>query len=293
MTSFNPQSLYDHDVLKQPRPIDSTDNYQLTWRLGKLLVGFSHQIKQPYLPPLERQEWLVDCLSHSPAQQVGLEPTLGEARLRFWAEASLQADKTVFLRLPSNPTLPRKQQPLHWWVKCSIDRIVATLLLLLLSPLMLGLGLMLAIDGADPIFVREWRVGERGKLFQVLKFRTHQTRLQPWLQKYRLHELPQLVNVLQGDMSLVGPRPLNLREATQLRPQERQRLNLLPGLTGIWRSEEWQFTKTPVAAGIPHGALPTTVHQAEAANLPTWSLWKDAQSLLSAVAKVFSSIRQS
>lgn len=290
MTSFTPQSLYDCYVLKQPKPVDSPHSYKLTWRLGKLLVGFADQVRQPYLPPLERKEWLVDCLSHSPTQQVGLDPALGEARLRFWAEASLQAEKPVFLRLPSSPALPSKQQPLSWWVKCLLDRIVAAFLLLILSPLMLGLGLVLLSNSSEPVLVRDWRIGERGRLFQVFQFRTNNTRLKFWMRKYRLHELPQLVNVLQGEMSLVGPRPLNLQEATQLSPQEWQRLNVLPGLTGIWRGEDWQRSKTPIAAGVPHGALTAAVHQLEAESFDNWSIWKDLQVFLITMPRVFSGI---
>ena len=143
----------------------------------------------------------------------------------------------------------------------------------LLALPVLGLGVMLMtlvtrLIAPGPVFFRQERVGYRGRRFKIYKFRTmkvgadatvHQnhfkqliasnapmvkldalrdTRLIPggWLLRASgLDELPQLINVLCGDMSLVGPRPCLPSEFEQFRPWQRERVNTLPGLTGLWQ----------------------------------------------------------
>ena len=109
--------------------------------------------------------------------------------------------------------------------KRAFDLIVAALALLLLSPLLLIVALLVRADGPGPVMFRQQRVGLRGRLFHIHKFRTmvadapalglpltvgddaRITRTGRWLRRTRLDELPQLFDVLLGDMSLVGPRP--------------------------------------------------------------------------------------
>ena len=109
--------------------------------------------------------------------------------------------------------------------KRAFDLVVAALALLLLSPLLLIVALLVRADGPGPVMFRQQRVGLRGRLFHIHKFRTmvadapalglpltvgddaRITRTGRWLRRTRLDELPQLFDVLRGDMSLVGPRP--------------------------------------------------------------------------------------
>ena len=109
--------------------------------------------------------------------------------------------------------------------KRGFDLCIAALALLLLSPLLLLLALWIRLDSPGPVLFRQQRVGRFGALFQIRKFRTmvvdgatcgalitaaddaRVTRAGRWLRRYRLDELPQLLDVLQGSMSLVGPRP--------------------------------------------------------------------------------------
>lgn len=133
------------------------------------------------------------------------------------------------------------------------DLAAAAALLLLLSPLLLAIALLVRLDSAGPVLFRQQRVGKQGKLFQLYKFRTMYpdapaysksptvacdpriTSLGRFLRRSSLDELPQLLNVLQGEMSLVGPRPEMPFLVEGYSERHRQRLQVLPGITGLWQ----------------------------------------------------------
>lgn len=147
---------------------------------------------------------------------------------------------------------------------------IACILLAVPVVLPLGLFLVVVVKGLSrgPVFFRQERVGYRGRLFQILKFRTMVTNADPrihqaylkelirsdremvkldakrdprlipfgsWLRSSGLDELPQLVNVMRGEMSLVGPRPAIPYEVEHYVPRHLGRLETLPGLTGLWQ----------------------------------------------------------
>ncbi|MGW2771093.1 sugar transferase [Streptomyces olivaceoviridis] len=149
-------------------------------------------------------------------------------------------------------------------VKGVVDRMGAALLLLLLAPLMVFVGLLVVADSRGGAFYRQRRVGKDGHEFTMYKFRTmvvgadgaraqlaHRnegagplfklrrdprvTRVGTVLRRYSLDELPQLLNVLTGSMSLVGPRPPLPEECAAYDPDIRRRLLVKPGLTGLWQ----------------------------------------------------------
>ena len=121
--------------------------------------------------------------------------------------------------------------------------------LVVLAPLCLIIGLWIVIDDPGPVFYRQLRVGKNGKDFGLLKFRSMRigadkmslitigerdariTNAGYYLRKYKLDELPQLWNVLIGDMSLVGPRPEVRRYADLYTPEQRKVLSVRPGIT--------------------------------------------------------------
>lgn len=144
-----------------------------------------------------------------------------------------------------------KDRQVQLAVKHALDRVVAGLLLILLSPLLIFLSGVIVLDaGWPPLFIQE-RVGRNGRLFPMYKFRTminnavtqglgttvgeadsRITRVGGWLRQWSLDELPQLVNILRGDMSLVGPRPTLDYQVVQYSAFQRRRLEMKPGVTG-------------------------------------------------------------
>jgi lipopolysaccharide/colanic/teichoic acid biosynthesis glycosyltransferase len=158
---------------------------------------------------------------------------------------------------------PLLVRPLPHW-KRTIDLVTASFALIVFSPVLVAIGLAIRISDGGPILFRQRRAGLGGRPFTIFKFRTmvidaekkkaqlrpaseqdgpafkikHDpriTRLGRLLRESSLDELPQLVNVVKGDMSLVGPRPLPVEESDQCDPWHRRRLDVTPGLTCIWQ----------------------------------------------------------
>src|SRR5712691_5278303 len=137
-----------------------------------------------------------------------------------------------------------------WKGKRYFDLFWTLLGLAVLAPLLLFIGLLVKVADGSPVFFRQTRVGYRGRLFLIWKFRTmtrhgasdqmqltvgndpRVTATGAWLRRLKLDELPQLFNVLSGELSLVGPRPELPCYVARYRAEQRQVLDLLPGITG-------------------------------------------------------------
>ncbi|KID42295.1 sugar transferase [Fructilactobacillus fructivorans] len=162
---------------------------------------------------------------------------------------------------------PKKVQdrPVYFTCKRIFDIIASSLGLILLSPLFLVLSILIKCDGSHgKVFYTQERVGCNGDIFKMYKFRSmipnadqklaelkkfnevdgamfkmkddpRVTRVGRFIRKYSLDELPQLVNVLIGEMSLVGPRPPLPKEVAEYTEYDRQRLLVKPGCTGLWQ----------------------------------------------------------
>ncbi len=136
-------------------------------------------------------------------------------------------------------------------VKRIFDFICSTLGLIVLSPILIAIAIKIKFGSDGPVFFKQIRVGEKNKEFEILKFRTmvvdaeklgrqitvgndsRITRIGGFLRKYKLDELPQLINVFKGDMSLVGPRPEVPRYVKLYNEQQRKVLEVKPGITDL------------------------------------------------------------
>lgn len=180
----------------------------------------------------------------------------------------------------------------HLFLKRVVDVFGSAAGLLLLFPFFVVVGLLVKLDSPGPVFFRQTRVGLHGRHFEMVKFRSmvkdapklreagavtnerdgtafkirndsRITRVGRWLRKYHVDELPQLWNVLVGDMSLVGPRPLPVKEAHGNEWWQRRRLTMPPGLTCLWQLED--DPKIPFREWM----------ELDMRYIDSWSLWLD------------------
>ena len=103
---------------------------------------------------------------------VKVESNIGEAKLKDLADVCYMSEKAVFLNLPHANELPQSNSPITWNVKRTLDWLAAFSILLVLSPVMFSLAVIIASSSSGPIFFHQWRIGESGKLFRIIKFRT-------------------------------------------------------------------------------------------------------------------------
>lgn len=206
------------------------------------------------------------------------------------------------------PTIPLHRRDLPrgaFLIKRVLDTTGATLAMILLAPVMLIIMAAIRIDSKGSAFYRAERVGRKGRTFTCYKFRTMCTdadklkaKLQDQnerdgilfkitndprvtgvgriLRKYSLDELPQFYNVLKGDMSLVGPRPPIASEVEQYDIAHLRRLDVLPGMTGLWQVEARQDPSFDSYISL------------DTAYVENWSLWLDMKILARTVGVVFS-----
>jgi exopolysaccharide biosynthesis polyprenyl glycosylphosphotransferase len=194
-----------------------------------------------------------------------------------------------------------------WLIKRAVDIVGSGLGLLTLSPLFALSALAIRLDSRGPVLFRQPRVGRNGDHFEMTKFRTMHdgsdrvraeltalshagdglfkvandprvTRVGAFLRRYSLDEIPQLINVFRGEMSLVGPRPLIIEEDARIEGRHRRRLHLTPGMTGPWQVLGTATRRVPMRDMV-------TLDYLYAGN---WSLWTDVKILLRTVLHVAS-----
>lgn len=133
-------------------------------------------------------------------------------------------------------------------LKLLFDKLFSVILLILLSPVLMTVALVVTINDGSPVFLRQERAGLHGKTFKLIKFRTMSnkkdangqllpdadriTKLGACLRKTSLDELPQLFNILKGDISFIGPRPLHLHYLPRYNAFQKRRLEVKQGITG-------------------------------------------------------------
>lgn len=208
------------------------------------------------------------------------------------AEAPPTMESSTMAADPAESSRPSRPVPWESRFKVVFDRILAAVGLLLVSPLLGLAALLILLDDGRPILYRPRRVGQQGREFSLLKLRTmtrdadthvkelaHLNKGGPYmiritndprvtrsgrvLRRLAIDELPQLWNVLRGDMSLVGPRPQSPDEVALYTAHERERLRSLPGITGLWQ----------VSARAENDFARWVALDLEYQN--TWSWWRD------------------
>ena len=222
------------------------------YRVDRVVIAFSTDSHEETLEVIRRLQ--------DQRVQVDIVPRMFEV---LGTSAQLHAIEGIPLVGLALPRLSNSSRLL----KRSFDVIGASAGLLLLSPLLLATALAIKLDSRGPVFFRQVRMGEDEQTFRIFKFRTmvadaeerkddvahlnmHReedprmfkvpsdprvTRVGAFLRRSRIDELPQLLNVLSGEMSLVGPRPLILDEDRFVERWARRRLSLRPGITGLWQ----------------------------------------------------------
>lgn len=190
-------------------------------------------------------------------------------------------------------------------IKRVFDVLSAVVAIILFAPAMLAAAVRIKLDTPGPVLFRQTRVGRDGRHFSIWKFRSmvdgadamklnllhlneahngmfkiaadpRVTRSGRWLRRTRLDELPQLFNVLRGEMSLVGPRPLIVEEDEQIVGRDRRRLHLMPGITGPWQILGRHSHMLPIGE----------MAKLDYIYVANWSLWEDISILLRTIGLV-------
>jgi exopolysaccharide biosynthesis polyprenyl glycosylphosphotransferase len=206
------------------------------------------------------------------------------------------------------PTIPlhRGEVPMLGMVlKRMLDILASSVTLVVLMPMLVAIAIAVRADSDGPIFYLSERIGKKGRVFRCIKFRTmvsdaerrrtevlHMnerdsvlfkitndpriTRTGRFLRKYSLDELPQLLNVLRGDMSLVGPRPPIASEVKRYELNHLRRLDVVPGITGMWQVQARQDPSFDSYISL------------DTAYIENWSLWLDIKILVRTVGVVVS-----
>ena len=204
------------------------------------------------------------------------------------------------------PTIPlhRREFPAGaFMMKRVLDLSLSSIGLLLLSPLLIVTAAAIKLNSKGPVFYKARRVGRKGRNFNCMKFRTmvvnadelkedlahlnerdgimfkmsndpRVTRVGGFLRKYSLDEIPQFFNVLRGDMSLVGPRPPIASEVERYDLSHLRRLDVLPGITGLWQVEARQDPSFDSYISL------------DTAYVDNWNLWLDLKILVRTVSVV-------
>jgi lipopolysaccharide/colanic/teichoic acid biosynthesis glycosyltransferase len=219
------------------------------------------------------------------------------------AAGAVALPRTVALPSPDY-VYERRHGQLARGLKRAFDLVGSLLLIAILSPALLVIAFLIKNDTPGPVLFRQRRIGRDGKPFSMLKFRTmidgaddhkHKlrhlnqaadglfkidgdpriTRVGNWLRATSLDELPQLLHVVTGKMSLVGPRPLVPEEDRQITGGDRTRLQMRPGMTGVWQIGG--ASQIPVERMV----------KLDRDYVQHWSLWLDLKVLARTAGHVF------
>jgi exopolysaccharide biosynthesis polyprenyl glycosylphosphotransferase len=235
-------------------------------------------------------------LAHRRGVRVRVAPTTAELLTQ-------RADYVPGQGVPLFELRPPTFAGTDWLVKRGFDLVVSVLLLVIGLPVWIAIAVAIKLSSPGPVFYRDRRIGLNEREFEMIKFRTMRTgadelqaqleaeneaggalfklrddprvtRVGAFLRRFSLDEVPQVLNVLRGEMSLVGPRPLPLRDYRLLEDWHRKRYLVLPGLTGLWQ-----------IAGRSDLSFDDLV-RLDFYYLENWSIWLDISILLKTIPAV-------
>ncbi len=247
---LDPVGFIDDDVhqpggLGIPRlgTLDSLADLIVSDRVDRVMIAFTRS----------SHEQLLHCIRvcRDAGVTVDIVPRLFEFLEGARTLEQIGGMPLLSIRVPAMSRLSR-------FSKRTLDVVGATLAIVVLAPLMAGIGLAILLDSRGPVLFTQQRSGRGGRFFKLYKFRSMRsestvlvqpdgaivkrpddariTRVGRFIRRFSLDEAPQLFNVLKGDMSLVGPRPLVLAEHSALKEEwQGRRADLRPGLTGPWQ----------------------------------------------------------
>lgn len=270
-----------HDSLPNLGHVDDLETVALDRRIGRIMLAPGNIAESQLTELLHRCREL--------SLKVSMLPSLAEA---LGSNVAIDDIEGVTVLGVNPPWLPRSSRAL----KRLMDIAIAAPLLVICTPLLVVLAVAVKLDSRGPVLFAQERVGRAGRRFRVLKLRTmvpdaeqrraelvassqdpnwllvdHDpriTRIGGILRRSSLDELPQLWNVLRGEMSLVGPRPLIPSEDERVEGRARGRLDLTPGITGYW--QVLGRTRIPFEEMVKLDYL----------YVMNWSLWEDVRLML-------------
>lgn len=239
--------------------LEGEEVFESAYRREHSIRVMSRRVSKELLDELECDFLMVAIPSLPPKkfEEAVMVARAAHARLAFVPRQAVRPDYWTEYADIDGILLCMVGQPSRDWLyeyaKRLFDILAALTLTVVLAPLWLTLLTLVKIDSPGPILFRQKRVGRKGVLFDIVKIRTMHvdasrydyspkksqdpriTRIGRFLRRTSLDELPQLINVLRGEMSLVGPRPEMPFIVQQYTAQERQRLQVAPGITGLWQ----------------------------------------------------------
>lgn len=244
--------------------VDDCNEDSVDWRDSR-----GRKVSIPVLGPISQLDDLIEKhridevyiskpdLSHS--EVLGLVAQCESANVEFHIVSdafSIMTGKVNLERVGDLPLIdlgPRETSPLYLVAKAIIDRVLGFVLLVASLPLAVAIAIAIRLETRGPVMLRFERLGLRERPFFLYKFRTFHlpegeqlyggpiplsvqyTKVGRFLERFHLDELPQLLNVMKGEMSLVGPRPEIPLIARRYQPWQRRRFDAKPGITGLWQ----------------------------------------------------------
>jgi lipopolysaccharide/colanic/teichoic acid biosynthesis glycosyltransferase len=190
-------------------------------------VKASEKLPQPHLAALENEESLIECLKHSPVSLVSIDPKIGDSLLKVWANACQKSNKPIFMNISSHQKLPKKGNQIFRTLQIIIDWTWALILLLFMSPVILGGLITIQLYPPKLLFDYEWYMEEQGQLFQTIKFsskaKQEMTKFSIILGTFFLNNLSNGLNLFQGKFCLLNNRCLSLEDAVKLSLEEQDK----------------------------------------------------------------------